>query len=132
MKLIRCYVSSFGKLKDFTFDFNAKLNTIKEDNGWGKSTFATFIKSMFYGLNDTKRSVAENERTKYKPWNSTERFGGYLVFSWGDKQYKLERFFGNKEAEDTVCLYDAISGKVLSNDKDWGKRIFQIDEEGFL
>ncbi len=132
MKLIKCYVSSFGKLKDFTYDFNGKINTIKEDNGWGKSTFATFIKSMFYGLNDSKRSVAENERTKYKPWNSTERFGGYLIFSWGDKEYKLERFFGNKEAEDTVFLYDAVSGKVLSNDKDWGKRIFQIDEEGFL
>lgn len=132
MKLIKCYVSSFGKLKDFTYDFNDKLNTIKQDNGWGKSTFATFIKAMFYGLNGSKRSVAENERIKYKPWNSTERFGGYVIFSWKGKEYKLERFFGNKESEDTAYLYDAATGKVLSNDKDWGKRIFQIDEEGFL
>ena len=132
MKLIKCYVSSFGKLKDFTYDFNYKLNTIKQGNGWGKSTFATFIKAMFYGLNGSKRSVAENERIKYKPWNSTERFGGFVIFSWKRKEYKLERFFGNKESEDTAYLYDAATGKVLSNDKDWGKRIFQIDEEGFL
>ena len=57
MKLIKCYVSSFGKLKDFTFDFTDGLNTIKEDNGWGKTTLATFIKSMFYGLNGNKRSI---------------------------------------------------------------------------
>ena len=70
MKLVKCYVASFGKLQNFTYDFNSELNTIKEENGWGKSTLATFIKSMFYGLNDSKRNVAENERVKYRPWGS--------------------------------------------------------------
>ena len=78
MKLTKCYVSSFGKLKDFTYDFSDTLNTIKQDNGWGKTTFATFIKAMFFGLNDSKRNVADNERTKFKPWNSAILFGGYL------------------------------------------------------
>ncbi len=132
MKLISCYVSSFGKLMDFSFDFSSGLNTIKQDNGWGKSTLATFIKAMFYGINSTKRSVSENERIKYRPWNTTEKFGGYVEFEWGNKTYKLERFFGNKESEDTVRLFDAQTGKEFYNTDNLGNRIFEIDEEGFL
>ena len=132
MKLIRCYVSSFGKLCDFTYDFNDKLNTIKQDNGWGKSTLATFIKAMFYGINSSKRSIAENERIKYKTWNSTQMFGGNVEFEWGGKQFKLERYFGSKESEDTVRLFDALTGKEYPNTENLGKRIFEIDEEGFL
>ncbi|MBE5734747.1 MAG: hypothetical protein E7347_06890 [Clostridiales bacterium] len=132
MKLIKCHVTAFGKLKDFSYDFSSGLNTVKQDNGWGKSTFATFIKAMFYGLNDSKRSVAENERVKFRPWNSTEKFGGFVEFEWGGKQFKLERFFGLKESEDTVRLFDVQTGKEFSNTQNLGKRIFEIDEEGFL
>ena len=93
MKLISCYVSSFGKLKDFSYEFTDGLNTIKEENGWGKSTFSTFIKAMFYGLDDSKRSLDDNERKKFTPWNSTEKFGGNLVFDWNGKQYKIVYLF---------------------------------------
>jgi len=133
MKLIKCYVSSFGKIKDREFDFTSGLNTIKEENGWGKTTLATFIKAMFYGLDGTnKRNVNDNERKKYKPWNSTELFGGYVEFEWGGKEFKIERYFGNKETDDTVALYDATTGKRFNNTENLGKRIFEIDEEGFL
>ncbi len=132
MKLKKCYVFSFGKIQDKTFDFNSELNTFKEDNGWGKSTLATFIKSIFYGLNDSKKSVSENERLKYKTWNTTQKFGGYIEFEWGGKEFKLERYFGNKQSEDTVSLIDLETGKSFSNTENLGARIFQIDEEGFL
>lgn len=132
VKLIKCYVASFGKLNDFSYEFNQGLNTIKEDNGFGKSTLATFIKSMFYGLNDSKRNVADNERLKYRPWNSVEKFGGYIEFERGGESYKLERFFGKKESEDTLRLYDLKTGKVHENPRDIGRRIFEIDEDGFL
>ena len=132
MKLISCYVSSFGKLKDFNFDFSQGLNTIKQDNGWGKSTLASFLKAMFYGLNSSKRSVAENERIRFRPWNSTQKFGGYIHFEWGENQYKIERYFGLKESEDSVRLFDLKTGKEFSNTENLGKRIFEIDEEGFF
>ena len=131
MKLISCYVYAFGKLKDYSYDFSDGLNEIKEDNGWGKSTFAAFIKSMFYGLNDSKRTVGENERKKFAPWNSNEKFGGNVVFLWKDRRFKIERFFGSKESEDTVRLTDFDSGKEFPNNKNLGERIFNIDEEGF-
>ena len=132
MKLVKCYVSSFGKLKDFSYDFSEGLNTIKQDNGWGKSTLATFIKAMFYGISSSKRSVAENERIKYRPWNSTEKFGGFIEFEWGGKTFKLERFFGTKESEDTVRLFDVQTGKAFANTENLGERIFAIDQDGFL
>ncbi len=132
MKLIKCKVASFGKLKNFEYDFSDGLNTIKEDNGWGKSTLGVFIKSMFYGLDEGKRSIAENERLKYKPWNSTETFGGSIEFERGGVIYRLERFFGNKKTEDSVRLFDARTGKEFSQTENLGGRIFQIDEEGFI
>lgn len=135
MKLLSCYVSSFGNLKDFSYDFTDGLNTVKQDNGWGKSTFASFIKAMFYGLNGSKRTIEENERKRFAPWNSTEKFGGNIIFLWKGEKYKIERFFGNKESEDTVKLYDLATNKVYTEGKaveNLGKRIFSIDEEGYL
>ena len=43
MKLIRCYIENFGKLQNFSYEFKDGLNVIKEENGFGKTTFATFI-----------------------------------------------------------------------------------------
>lgn len=132
MRIIRCQVSSFGNLNNVVFDFNKGLNCIKEDNGYGKSTLTVFIKSMFYGLESTKKSIENNERIKYRPWNSIEKFGGSIDFEWKEKEYKIERFFGKREAEDTAVLTDYTTGKVYQNVFDLGKRLFGIDNEGFL
>lgn len=135
MKLLNCYVSSFGNLKDFSYDFNDGLNTVKQDNGWGKSTFASFIKAMFYGLNDSKRTIEDNERKRFAPWNSTEKFGGNLTFEWKGQKFKIERFFGSKESEDTIKLYDLATNKAYTDGsavENLGKRVFSIDEEGYL
>lgn len=131
MKLLSCYIYAFGTLKDFSFRFTDGLNVIKEDNGWGKSTFAAFIKAMFYGLDDAKRTIEENERKKYLPWNSAEKFGGNVVFEREGQKFKIERFFGNKESEDTLRLTDAETGKEFPDNKNLGERLFGIDEEGF-
>lgn len=132
MKLIKCYVSSFGKLIDFEYDFNDNLNVINKQNGWGKSTFATFIKCMFYGLNDKKKSISDNERKKFAPWNSSDKFGGYVIFERNGNEFKIERFFGKRPNDDTVNLIDLKTGKIFPNQEDLGKRLFGVDEEGFL
>ena len=65
MQLIKCYISSFGKIKDSTFDFSGGLNTIKEDNGWGKTTLSAFIKTMFYGIDNGRKELSKSDRKKY-------------------------------------------------------------------
>lgn len=69
MRLIRCHIENFGVLSDFDFAFSAGLTTICRPNGFGKSTFAAFIKAMLYGFPRTgARSIVENERKRYDPW----------------------------------------------------------------
>ena len=80
MKLIRCHVENYGKLQNFDYEFNTGLNTILQENGWGKTTFCSFIKAMLFGLPvSTKKDLDENERMKYTPWQ-TGNFGGWLEF----------------------------------------------------
>ena len=78
MRLIRCHIENFGVLSDFDFAFSAGLTTICRPNGFGKSTFAAFIKAMLYGFPRTgARSIVENERKRYDPWQGG-KYGGFL------------------------------------------------------
>lgn len=133
MKLISLDISSFGKIKDFHYDFTDGVNSIIQENGWGKTTFTYFIKAMFYGVEGkTKKSISQNERKRFKPWGSTEKYGGSITFSLKDKKYKIERFFGSTESEDVVNLIDLDTGKVFEKQEDLGKRIFNVDRDGFF
>ena len=79
MKLISCHIENFGKIHDYSIDFNDGVNKMCEENGWGKSTLAAFIQAMFYGFEgDNKRSIEGNERKKYKPWKKGILFREYL------------------------------------------------------
>ena len=132
MKIVRCHIENFGKLKDLTIDFADNLHVIYEDNGWGKSTLAAFIKVMFYGFaNEGKRSDIENERKKYKPWQGGV-YGGGIVFEVNGRSYEMTRTFGAKDKEDTFKLYD-MRTNLPSEDysADLGEELFQIDRESF-
>lgn len=132
MKLIRCHVENFGKLVNYDYNFVDGFNQIKAANGWGKSTLATFIKAMFYGLPaTTKRNLNENERKKYSPWQGGN-YGGNLVFALKQKQYKIERFFGKNQNEDTFKIIDLSTGKKTNDyTARVGEEIFGLDAEAF-
>ena len=69
MQIKKIHISNFGKLHEMQMDFTEGLNVITGENGWGKSTLAAFLKAMLYGMDaTTKRSLMENERKRYKPW----------------------------------------------------------------
>ena len=96
MRLIKCYIDNFGKLSEKEYTFSEGLNTVRADNGEGKSTLAAFIKAMLFGFTDTKsQKLEENERRKFEPW-SGGRFGGSLEFESGGKAYRIERVFSKK------------------------------------
>ena len=133
MRLIDCYIENFGTLSDYKIKFDAGLNTILAENGYGKTTLSVFIKSMFYGLDTSRRTkYEENDRKLYSPWQKG-RFGGSLTFEYSGKEYRIERTFMPRASDDTFALYDVKTGKLSEDfDENLGVKIFEIDVGGFL
>ena len=132
MKLLRLHVENFGKLQNFSYSFDEGLNVLLQENGWGKSTLAAFIKAMFYGMPaSSKQSLDENERKKYMPWQGGA-YGGSIEFSTATGKYRIERFFGAKESGDSFALYD-LATNCESNrySSRTGEELFGIDADGF-
>ncbi len=132
MKILKCYINNFGGLSDFSYDFSDGLNSIARENGFGKTTLSVFIKSMLFGLSDTrKQKLDENDRKHYTPWQGG-RFGGSLDFEMNGKKYRIERSFGSKSADDTFKLYYADTGRECTEfTEKIGEEIFLIDADGF-
>lgn len=131
MKLLKCHIENFGKLSHYDYDFHDGLNTIKEDNGFGKTTFASFIKAMFYGLESKRNTKVLIDRKKFEPWQGG-KFGGNIEFELQGKKYKIERFFEKKEADDTFKLYD-LSTNLETDDfsQNIGEEIFKLNKEAY-
>ena len=132
IRIDEIFISSFGKLKDFSLALNDGFNGICEQNGYGKTTIAIFIKAMFFGFGKSRAGkLAENERKKYTPWESNQKFGGYLRFCYNGKNYKIERFFGKTPASDTFALFDGHNVPCNDFDENIGWQIFEIDADSF-
>lgn len=133
MVLIECYVENFGVLHQFRYRPKPGLNVLYRGNGEGKSTFAAFIRAMFYGLPNTgnRKNLAEAERRKYEPWQQGP-FGGTVRFQAGSKTYRLERTFGARDKEDTFLLTDEQTGLVsLDFPGNIGEALFGVDRDAF-
>ena len=133
MKLIGLHIENFGGLCDYTENFTEGLNVRHHPNGFGKSTLAVFIKAMLYGLPaSTKRSLIENERKRYTPWQGGV-FGGSLDIEVGGESYRIERSFGAKEAEDTLSVISLRTGGPA--DVAWaaapGEGLFGVDAAAY-
>lgn len=132
MKLLRIHIENFGKLNNYTWELSDGLNTLCRENGFGKSTLAAFIKAMLYGLPaSTKRNLDLNERKKYLPWQGGA-YGGSLEFECAAGSFRIERFFGAKEANDEFRLFDLATNKPSDAfSSEVGIELFGIDAEGF-
>lgn len=132
MKLISCHIENFGRLHNQTLRFDRPVTLICEENGWGKSTLAAFIRVMFYGFEGERKRSLENERQRYAPWQGGV-FGGQLTFQVGERCYTVTRIFGAKTALDKFELRDADTN-LLSSDysERIGEELFQIDRASFM
>ena len=132
MKILKLHIENFGKLTDFSCQFNDGLNQFVEENGWGKSTLATFINSMFYGLEASGRKKDyEAERSKYSPWQGGI-YGGNLTFETKENVYTIYRTFGKTPEQDTFQLYNETL-KQISQDfsENIGEELFGVGKETF-
>lgn len=130
MRLISCHIENYGKISDADFKFSDTLTVFCEKNGYGKTTLASFIKAMFYGMDSDRTNSDFNERRHFYPF-SGGNFGGNLTFEVGGKEYKIERYFDIKsETKDTLTIY--CNGRVLpDNGQTPGQKFFGIDRESF-
>lgn len=134
MRILACNIVNFGKHHNVKFSLNDGFNIMNAENGWGKSTFAAFIRVMFYGMEQKKRSE-KYDRTDYRknyfPWQGG-KFGGSITFEYRGKEYHLERYFGEHISEDTCTVIDLQTMKVTREfGNQIGELIFGIDSEGF-
>lgn len=132
MKLNGIKIENFGKLTNFSMDFSEGLNTINEENGWGKSTLAAFIRVMLFGFEgETKRNDLEKERKRYKPWQGGT-YGGSLILETGGRRYRIVRLFGTRDKDDEFKLYDEDTGMPSNDYSDRiGEELFGLDSGSF-
>ena len=132
MRLLDLHIQNFGTLRDFSLTLDPGLNVLYRENGWGKTTLAVFIKAMLYGLPATsKRSLDENERKKYTPWQGGA-YGGSISFETEKGAFRAERFFGAKESGDSFALYDLATGlESHAYSRNLGVELFGIDADGY-
>ena len=59
MKLISCYITGFGTIKEWSYDFSDGMNALCQENGWGKTTFSVFLEShvLRHGLFGTHQDA---------------------------------------------------------------------------
>ena len=118
MKLKSFHIINFGGLHNFDYTFDEGLNVILQDNGWGKTTMAAFLKAMLYGF-DSKRSkdITENERRRYYPWQGGE-YGGSLDFEADNVNYRIHRTFGQTPRLDKTRIINLDTHTPAKMDPD--------------
>jgi len=133
MRLIECNIQGFGCLVDYHYTFNEKLNSLCEDNGFGKSTLAAFIRVMFYGFEGEKnKKLEDRERTKYYPWTG-KYYGGSITFEVNGKSYVIYRTFGDRAKDDKFVIKDAETFLESTDfSEEIGKEIFNIDSDSYF
>ncbi len=91
MYIKEIYIKSFGALTDRKIEFSRGLNVICGANESGKSTVASFIKFMLYGLSG-KAAAGETvtERERFVNWDNGIAAGRITVVC-SDGEYTVER-----------------------------------------
>ncbi len=132
MKLISCHIDAFGKLKNADVSFKENVTSICEKNGYGKTTLASFIKAMFYGLGANARKNSKlTDRTKYQPFEGG-KFGGELVFVSEKGVFKIRRVFNRTTTLDEFYLYNAENNlKSDAYSSNIGRELFGVGKETF-
>lgn len=132
MKLLNMHVDNFGGLHDYTCNFDEGLNVILEDNGWGKTTMAAFLKAMLYGFESgLSKDIKENERRRYYPWQGGT-YGGTLDFEADGVRYRVKRTFGENPRFDSVKITNLDTDTPVRITADsLGEELFKLDAGAF-
>ena len=118
MKIIELQVKSFGKISNTVYSFGDGINIFFQPNGYGKSTLASFIRAMLYGIEYKQKGSGDERKSdvnRFSPWNEDgKKFGGSMLIQGDDeKVYRIERFFGATPRSETLSVSDNTTGKEI-------------------
>ena len=95
MKIDNFKINNYGKIENREVILKNGINIIKGYNEAGKSTILSFLNSMLYGIDKTKKGNI-SEYDKFLPWLSTN-FSGSMEYTLNDgKKYYVFRDFKKK------------------------------------
>ena len=95
MKIDNFKINNYGKIENREVILKNGINIIKGYNEAGKSTILSFLNSMLYGIDKTKKGNI-SEYDKFLPWLSTN-FSGSMEYTLDDgKKYYVFRDFKKK------------------------------------
>lgn len=130
MRLISAYIRNFGKFSDCKINLNYNIANYCEENGFGKTTIAAFIKAMLFGLDKNSTKVL-SDRAHYYPFNG-KTFGGTLTLEYQQKIITIDRIFDKKSpTKDTASVFDAQGNDLKWDPSKIGEKIFEIDVNSF-
>jgi len=131
MKITKIHVVKFGALTNYVFLPQAGLNIIYAPNENGKSTLLDFVRYMFYGASQRKKSDGLTFKEKYMPWDGYE-ISGNIEFSVDGKSYLLSRSEKIGTAEKKCNLFDVGSGREIVLEGEPGLFFFEFDDKTFF
>ena len=124
MKIDNFKINNYGKIENREVILKNGINIIKGYNEAGKSTILSFLNSMLYGIDKTKKGNI-SEYDKYLPWLSTN-FSGSMEYSLSDGQkYYIFRDFKKK----IPVVLDKNRNDITLNFKQSRKGIDFLDEQ---
>jgi len=132
MRINKIQINRFGKLEDYSLDFDDGCNIIYGNNEDGKSTIMAFIKMMFYGSTGRNADLTKNIRKKYMPWGGA-KMSGSIEFEDKAITYRIERMFGASNSTDKISLWNKATGEKegIASGTDLGQRFFGIGAAAF-
>ena len=139
MIIKQLHIESFGSLKKRDIVFSDGLNVIVGENESGKSTVATFIKFMLYGLTGRKGDAEVPDKLKFASWD-TGCASGSMTVSVDGRDYLIEREYfafadgdnGSDISREKCSVTDLSDGTKVFRNEVPGAALLKIPEQLFL
>ncbi len=94
MKIRRCSIYQFGKLKEQDFEFSEGITLIQGANESGKTTLHTALAALLFGVERSRgRGAARDVFRANQPWSQPELYGGAIEWEREDRLIRTERDF---------------------------------------
>ena len=103
MKIKKLQINGFGNIENKTVELDDGINLIYGANESGKSTIASFIKSVFYGVNRNKAGNDFSEYEMHKPWKDID-FSGKIEYEIDDEIFTAFRDFKSSDRAQPSCV----------------------------